>query len=128
MIRSRKRSRRGRLQIFSWASVARSEKATHWTEVDMYDEAPSIGFHAAQRAVNNGALLVKLQTSFCTAGGTAYSHVLHSSSGKTYKVSRRIADALHVPERGALQCQARGCDGCSRCGYPAGYMQQRGAA
>jgi hypothetical protein len=35
---------------------------------------------------------------------------------------------LHVPDRGPLQCAARGCDGCSRCGYPAGYMQQRGAA
>ena len=94
----------------------------------MNDEHPTIGFEAAQRAINNGALLVKMATSFCTFGSTAYTHLLHSNRGKTYRVSRRIADALNVPERGPLQCAARGCDGCSKCGYPAGYMQQRGAA
>ena len=82
----------------------------------MDDELPSIGFDAAQRAINNGAVLMKLQTSFCPAVGTAYNYVLHSNRGQTYKVSRRIAEALHVPARGALQCQASGCDGCPRCG------------
>ncbi|MEY2854638.1 MAG: hypothetical protein RL030_1770 [Pseudomonadota bacterium] len=91
-------------------------------------EHPSIGYAAAQRAINNGALLVKMGASFCTFGGTAYTHLLHSNRGTTYCVSRRIADALHVPDRGPLQCAARGCDGCSKCGYPAGYMQGRGAA
>jgi hypothetical protein len=89
------------------------------------NEFPSIGFDAAQRAINNGAALVKLQVSFCTAGGTAFTHLLHSNRGKIYKVSRRIAETLEIPERNALQCAARGCEGCSIC-YPAG--QQRGAA
>ena len=93
----------------------------------MSSDYPSISFEAAQRAINNGALLVELYTSFCTAGGTAYSHLLHSNRGNTYKVSRRIAEALHIPKRGPLQCAARGCDGCQTC-YPIGYMQQRGAA
>jgi hypothetical protein len=91
-------------------------------------DAPSIGFDAAQRAINNGALLVKMETSFCTAGGTAYTHWLYSTKGNKYRVSRAIAQDLHVPDRSALQCAARGCDGCSKCGYPAGYMQGRGAA
>ena len=91
-------------------------------------EHPSIGFAAAQRAINNGALLVKMPTSYCTAGGTAFTHWLQSNRGKTYRVSRRIADALYVPARGALRCIASGCEGCSVCGYRAGYMQQRGAA
>lgn len=91
-------------------------------------DAPLIGAEAAQRAINNGAVLMKLQTSFCTAGGTSYSHVLHGVRGKTYKVSSRIAKSLHVPDRGALRCQASGCDGCARCTYPPGYMQGRGAA
>lgn len=94
----------------------------------MNDEQPSISFASAQRAINNGAMLVKMESSFCTAGGTAYTHLLYSTRGNVYRVSRRIADALHIPERGPLQCAARGCDGCSKCGYPLGYMQGHGAA
>lgn len=83
-------------------------------------EPPSISFEEAQRAINNGAQLVKMDFSFCTAGGTPYTHWLYSTRGKTYRVSKRIAEALHVPPAQR--------DGGIKCEYPAGYMQQRGAS
>lgn len=80
----------------------------------MIEDTPSIGYAAAQRAINNGAALIELGESFCTFGGTAYTHLLQTRR-KTYRVSRSIAAALHVPKRNALQCAARGCDGCTVC-------------
>lgn len=60
----------------------------------MHDKTPAISFAAAQRAINSGAHLAKMDFSFCTAGGTVYTHWLHSTRGKTYRVSKRIAAAL----------------------------------
>ncbi len=89
----------------------------------------SIGLHAAQRAVDSGGVLKKVSEPFYS-GGQTYTHVLYTVRGATYRVAQSIAAHIteRVVERNAFQCAARGCDGCSKCGYPAGYMQGRGAA
>jgi hypothetical protein len=57
-------------------------------------EQPSIGLEAAAKAIKNGASLTALPNSFCTAGGTSFTHSLTSTRGKVYRVSRRVAEAL----------------------------------
>jgi hypothetical protein len=92
-------------------------------------ELKSIGLGPALRAINAGGFLRPIAEPFYS-GGYSYTHVLHTARGAAYRVARSIAAELseRATERNAFTCAARGCDGCSKCGYPAGYMQGRGAA
>jgi hypothetical protein len=66
-------------------------------------ELPSIGADAAIRAMKNGATLTPLGTTFCTAGGTSFTHSLETRRGTVYRVSKRVVAALLTASAPAAQ-------------------------